>query len=330
MKLSGYTTVRNARQMDYPFEATIKSMLDFCDEVVVLDSSDLEDGTTDVLQEMLDKEPRLEVVCVDIPWKAPNHGIYDGATKALARAQCTGDYLFQMDCDEVCQPGIRSKIEDLVKKQPDAPLIALPVVEYWGSKEKIRVDVNPWKWRLSKNDKRITHGIPASLRWEKDGLLYAHQGTDGCDYIWSDTGQPVPCLHFMNNNIEAVRRSAMSSQEAANMYRMWFQSAIEQLPTVYHFSWWSIASKIRKFLHFWNDSWISLYGEPRPAGWNPFFDKALDQVTDEEIETYAKKLAVSTGGHIFHKPWDGSVTNHISLEHELPPFIVEWAEKHKD
>ena len=332
MKISGYTTIRNAKQMDYPFEATIQSLLDFCDEVVVLDSSDQEDGTLDILQDLVDKEPRLQVTCVDIPWNAPNHGIYDGLTKAMARTQCTGDYLFQMDCDEVVAPGSRAKLEEIIKGNPSAPLIALPVVEYWGSKEKIRVDVNPWKWRLSKNDPRITHGIPSQLRWFKEDMLYARPGTDGCDYIWTDSGEIVPCLHFISKEAESIRQMAPASIEAADINRMWFQSTIEQLPTVYHFSWWSIAAKIRKYKHFWNDSWLTLYGEKndKPAGWNPFFQKPLSEVSEEEIVSLAKRLATETGGHIFHRPWDGQKINHISLEHEMPECIKTWADSHKD
>jgi len=333
MKISGYTTIRNAKQMDYPFEATIESLLDFCDEVVVLDSSDQEDGTLDILSEMADKEPRIQLSHADIPWDAPNHGIYDGLTKAMAREMCTGDYLFQIDCDEVAAPGLREKLEELSKSlTPETPLLALPVVEYWGGMEKIRVDVNPWKWRFSRNDPRITHGIPNTHRWHKDGLLYARHGTDGCDYIWTDTGQPLPCLNFMTVPVENVRRGALVDPKAADMYRMWMQSTIEQLPTVYHFSWWSIAAKIRKYRHFWNDSWLSLYGEKsdKPAGWNPFFDKPLDQVTEEEINQKAKALAQGTGGHIFHAPWNGQRTNHISLEHTMPECIKAWAAAHRD
>ncbi|MFA6049679.1 MAG: glycosyltransferase [Candidatus Paceibacterota bacterium] len=333
MKLSGYITTRNCVQMDYPFEATIRSLLDFCDEVVVGDSSDPEEGTLDILQKLMDEDDRVQVYHVEVPWDAPNYGIYDGQMKAYAREQCTGDYLWQMDCDEVCPADTRTKIEELLEKVgPKASLIALPVVEYWGSKEKIRVDVNPWKWRLSKNDPNITHGIPAQLRWEKDGLLYARHGTDGCDYIYADTGEIVPCVHFMRPEVEDVRRKASTEDEAANMYRFWLQTVIEQLPTVYHFSWWSIAAKIRKYKHFWNNSWLTLYGEKqdKPEGWNPFFDRPLSEVSDEEINITAKKIATETGGHIFHSPWTGQKTKHISLEHELPEVIREWAATHRD
>jgi len=334
MKLSGYTTIRNAKQMDYPFVATIRSLLTFCDEVVVADSSDEGEGTLDMLQDLMDEDERLQVFHVDIPWDAPNHGIYDGQMKAYARERCTGDYLFQIDCDEVCQEtGMREKIEQvLAKAGPEASLIALPVVEYWGGKDKVRVDVNPWKWRLSKNDPKITHGIPYQMRWYKDGLLYARHGTDGCDYIYTDTGEVVPCMHFIKPEVEQIRRHAVTNPQATDMYRYWFQSVIEQLPTVYHFSWWSIAAKIRKYKHFWNDSWLTLYGEKgdKPTGWNPFFEKPLSEVTDEEIAEKARELATETGGHIFHTSWIGQKTNSITLEHELPSCIKEWAESHSD
>ena len=332
MKISGYTTIRNAKQMDYPFEATIRSLLSFCDEVIIADSSDGSDETIDILQSLMDEDERIQVSHVDVPWNAPNHGIYDGLMKAHARALCTGDYLFQIDCDEVVQDNAREKIEMVIARMGDAPLLALPVVEYWGSKEKIRVDVNPWKWRLSKNMPNITHGIPAHLRWQKNGLLYARHGTDGCDYIWDKDGTIVPCKHFINSNVEAIRQAAVSDPAAADMYRMWFQSVIEQLPTVYHFSWWSIAAKIIKYKHFWNDSWLTLYGESsdKPKGWNPFFEKPLSMVSEQEIKEKAKQLATETGGHIFHTPWTGQKTNHISLEHSLPSFIESWANTHKD
>lgn len=329
ISISGYTTVRNAKQMDYPFEATIYSLLSFCDEVVVADSSDGTDDTLEVLQELMDKHDKIKVYHVEVPWHAPNHGIYDGLMKAYARSQCTGQYLFQIDCDEVAEDNVRGKIEEVIKKMGDYPLVALPVVEYWGSKEKIRIDVNPWKWRLSKNIPGITHGIPKHLRFEKNGLLFAKYGTDGCDYIWENDGTYVPCLNFVDSNIELLRRRAIKDLSAAEKYKIWFKNIIKQLPTVYHFSWWNIETKIKKYKYFWNDSWLSLYGEKETKpDWNPFFDKPFKFVTEEEIKEKAKQLSTETGGHIFHTPWNGEKINSITFEHSLPSFIEAWAYAH--
>ena len=60
---------------------------------------------------------------------------------------------------------IMKRVKNLVNQiSKNMDLIALPVTEFWGSKDKVRIDVNPWKWRLSRNRPHITHGIPASLR----------------------------------------------------------------------------------------------------------------------------------------------------------------------
>jgi len=335
MKISGYTTIKNAVEMDYPFEATIRSMADFCDEVVVVDSSNKDDGTQLRLEALMDEIPQLAVYQLDIPWNAPNHGIYDGMTKAFAREQCTGDFLWQMDCDEVVAPGSRKQIEETLTKVnflKDVPLLALPVVEYWGGIDKVRVDVNPWKWRVSRNDPKITHGIPGYLRWEKEGLLYSKPGSDGCDYIDKDSGLPVPFLNFITKEIDELRIKGINDLNATKEYEKWFNTTVNNLPTVYHFSWWSIAAKIKKYKYFWNDSWLSLYGEKstKPEGWNPFFNKSLNEISDEELKEKAKQLATETGGHIFHTSWNGQKTNSIKINKTLSKFIEEWANTHQD
>ena len=335
MKISGYTTIKNAVEMDYPFEATIRSLADFCDEVVVVDSSNKDDGTQGRLEALMDEISQLNVYQLEIPWNAPNHGIYDGLTKAFAREQCTGDFLWQMDCDEVVQPNSRKQIEEVLQKTnflKDVPLLALPVVEYWGGVNKVRIDVNPWKWRISRNDNKITHGIPGYLRWEKDGLLYSKPGSDGCDYISKESGLLIPCLNFITKEIDELRNRAIYDSTLSLEYEQWFNATVANLPTVYHFSWWSIASKIHKYKYFWNDSWLSLYGEKstKPEGWNPFFDKPLESVSNEEIISKAKQLASETGGHIFHSAWTGQKTNSIKINTPIPKFIEEWATKHRD
>ena len=219
-KISGYTTCRNCIEMDYPFEEAIQSMLTFCDEVVVVDSSDKDDGTMAKLEELMDEFEHLFVYHVDVPWDAPNYGIYDGQTKALARSKCTGDYLWQQDVDEIAEEGMREKLEKLLEQaapfMDQAPVICLPVVEYWGGFDKVRVDVNPWKWRLSRTLENITHGIPLEFRLTDDsGNLYARPGTDGCDYIDADPHHVIPHASFYTGDIHALRVQALPGVDDA-------------------------------------------------------------------------------------------------------------------
>lgn len=331
MKLSGYTTTRNCVAMDYPFKESIQSLIDFCDEVVVMDSSDGSDDTRKVLAEMeAANKGKLFVYHADMDWSVANHGVYDGVLKQAAREKCTGEFLWQMDCDEVIHATDRQLLESLITQTnnlTDIPVICLPVVEYWGGQDKVRVDVNPWKWRLSRNHPSITHGMPVSHRKVVDGLVYAKPGTDTCDYINKEQGLPVPNLNFVNAQIESLRQNALRDPRALEAYEKWFNQMSFALPTVYHYSWFSIKSKIEKYKNFFGDFWKSMYHDTSRSS-NVFFDVPWEQVTDEMIEAKAKELREKTGGWIFHKPWDGSTTPHVKILRNPPDIMKEWAEKH--
>lgn len=331
MKLSGYTTTRNCVSMDYPFQQTIKSLLDFCDEVVVMDSSDEADGTRNILSQLekLNKG-KLFVYHADVDWKAPNHGIYDGVLKQAAREKCTGEFLWQMDCDEVVHSADRKMIESLIQQTgglSNQPILCLPIVEYWGGANKVRIDVNPWKWRLSRNHPEIVHGIPITHRKVENGLMYAKPGTDTCDYIVRSQGLPVPNLNFYNSEHDAMRRAALTSEVARQKYEEWFNQMTAGLPTVYHYSWWSIKGKIAKYRDFFGDFWKAMYNDQERSS-NVFFGVPWEEVTDEMIEAKATELRDKTGGWIFHSPWDGSTVPHVKIHRPAPDVMKEWCDSH--
>lgn len=338
MKISGYMTCRNAYQMGYPFLEALESLTNFCDEIVVCDTSDGSDDTTQLLKIFQLgasygwANSMVKIIHPEgIDWDAPNHGIYDGMTKGLARDACTGDYCFQIDADEIVDT-TRQQIEEMIKASgmnEQNPLMALPVVEYWGSEGKVRIDVNPWKWRLSLNLPNITHGIPRPNRQHVNGLLYALHGTDGCCYIDKLDCSVIPCIGFVKPKVEQVRQMAISDATYVPTYEAWFNKITDKMPTIYHYSWWSVYEKMLKYKLFWNNSWMSLYNEERPPGYNPFFNKPFDEVTEVEMLVVARQIEAETGGHIFHSPWDGKKTNHVTIKKDQPEVIKAWSEKHK-
>src|SRR3990167_7696911 len=91
-KISGYTTTYNA--MNYPFEECIKSMLGFCEEVVVLDGVS-DDGTWEKLEELAKQDSRVKLYQNQFDWE--NEPTIDGMQKAYARALCENEYLWQQD-----------------------------------------------------------------------------------------------------------------------------------------------------------------------------------------------------------------------------------------
>lgn len=356
--ISGYITTYNCRSQGYPFIQCIQSMLEFCDEVNVADSgstddtfdalmafvypgatvSDIEDfrvfglssgGLVDFPETLTSgakKDARINVRIVNgIDWSAKNSAVYDGKMKAIAREMCTKDFCWQMDSDEIVHEDDAKKILELCRALPkELDVISLPVLEYWGGPDKVRIDIQPWKWRLSRNSQDITHGIPADMRRKSpEGLDIAAEGTDGCDMISKATGERLPHVSFYTQDIENLRNiAAMGSSDALAQYESWLNAASSHLPTVFHYSWYDLERKIKLYRSFWTRHWNSLYGKSidDTAENNMMFDVPWSEVTDEMIKDLAVRLQ-ATGGHIWHSKWKGQITPWMKSSRTQPKWM---------
>ena len=332
IKLSGYTTVRNVISSDYPWKQSIQSLLDFCDEVVVLDGGS-NDGTYESLLEWSNKETigcgKLIVKQLNRDYSNPRFAVFDGANKAVARTLCTGDWCWQQDVDEIVHEDDYKKIKPLIRQMPkELNLLCLPVIEYWGSNKKVRLDVNPWKWRLSRNDTHITHGIPAEhRRYDEHGNVYS-LGSDGCDYVHNDNYQPIPHSTFYTPELHQVRLQALDGDEKSlEAYQDYINQVVYQLPVVYHYSWFDIERKIYTYKNYWSKHWTSMYNKPiedLPEN-NMFFNKKWLNVSSKEIKNLATKMEDELGGWIFHKKIDFSKpTPWIKINRPEPRIAKEW------
>ena len=332
-KISGYVTVKDAEKQKYPWRQSIKSLLGFCDEVCVVDGGST-DGTWEELTNWAEKEDKLVLRQAKRDWDHPRFAVFDGEQKAEARGMCTGEFCWQMDVDEVVHEDDYKKILAIVKKFPKGvDLLALPVVEYWGSAEKVRVDVNPWKWRLSKNNPRITHGSPAAhRRQDESGNLYS-TGSDGCDYVYKDNFEPVPFVNFYTQEADNARKNSLEGDRPALLaYQEWMNNVVENLPGVYHYSWFDIERKIHTYKNYWSRHWTSLFNqiqEDIPEN-NKFFGKKWSLVTDEEISNLALRLKEEMGGWVFHAIVDFSQpTPWLYINKHQPRLMEEWNDSKK-
>ncbi len=326
--ISGYTTTKDCNQHNYPWRKSIQSMLNFCDEVVVVDGGST-DGTWEELKEWSEKEESLKVYLVERDWSHPRFAVFDGAQKAEARKRCTSDFLWQQDADEVVHENDYKKISELCKSFPtQCDLISLPVIEYWGGPEKVRMDVNPWKWRLSRNMPYITHGIPLQMRkTDSEGNLYSSPGTDGCDYIHNETYEVIPHASFYTNEVHQARVAALGGHEQAlEAYKDWFARTVSMLPGVHHYSWFDLPRKIKTYRDYWSQHWQSLYDitQEDTAENNMFFGKPWGDVTEEDIQDLSSRLKNEMGGWVFHDPVDFSKpTPYLTLEAGQPKIMSE-------
>lgn len=313
--IGAYTTTYNCISQGYPFEQCIESLLSNFDDVVVVDA-----GSTDGTWERLQEIEGIRAYQHPVDFDHPRWAIHsDGDLKTLARKYLDTDWCWQMDVDEVIHPNQRDRIQAFLQNSPKSvDLFALPVVEYWGSEGKVRMDVNPWKWRVSRNIEGIIHGVPAELRLkDEDGNLYADKGTDSCDYVWEDEYNRVPFANFYDEKAHQVRIATLQGSLEPETYEWWMNKMVEGLPTVFHYSWYDIERKLKSYKTHWGDFWKSMYDldTEDTAENNVCFDKPWSEVTEEDIKELASKLESEKGGHIFHEKidWDKHVP-HIQIK----------------
>lgn len=305
-EISGYTTTYNLA--GYPFIESIKSMLGFCDEVVVVDGCST-DGTYEKLQELAATDSRVQLY--QNPWDFDEPGM-DGAQKAFARMLCSKEFVWQQDADEVVHEDDYEKIRLLTKRFPkNVDIIHLPVIELWGNESTVTGRRHAWKWRLSRNKPEITHAINkyARLVDEKTGKVYAREGmSDGCEYVNSMTFEPLPHSGFWNNNFE-LARVHMPEQYAEGINKVF-----EKFPSVYHYSWCSLENKIKQFKTKWDRQWNILYKTENVA-------RFPEVETEEQIKELAQKL-YEQGGEDSDK-----IKYKFKLNRSNPAVMKEWLEK---
>lgn len=328
--LSGYTTTKNCIEQKYPFLECIQSMLDFCDEVCVVDGGST-DGTWEALTSLASFDSKLKIKQIKRDWDDLRFAVFDGQQKAEARKMCSSNFCWQMDSDEIVHENDYKLIKEFIQTFPkQVNLISLPVVEFWGSSDKARIDVTPWKWRLSRNLPNITHGIPASMRKvDENGSLYASEGTDGCDMINASTFEPIEQIGFYTQDAHNARMAALNgNNDALVAYQGWFNNVVNKIPGVFHYSWYDIERKIKTYKHYWQKHWLSLFNkevEDTPEN-NMFFDKKWSDVTDDEIKILAEKLKNETGGWIWHSKWKGQNTPSIKIQKSEPKIMEKFKE----
>lgn len=305
-KIAGYTHIFNPDAHGFPFIESIKSMLGFCDEVVVVDG-----GSTDGSLKRIEVEindPRVKIHERKWDWGEPG---MDGMQKAYGRAMVSvgpDDFLWQQDADEVVHEDDYVKIRKMAERFPsDVDLVHLPVVELWGGGERVRTDRHPWKWRMSKNNFRVTHGINKAARVldEKTGKTYAKKNmSDGCEYVDIMTGEHLPHKGFYTAELDQVR------QRSPESYGRTMTKIFNDLPVVFHYSWANLPRKIRNFKEFWNKCWSNLYNEAAPV------DRFPDVHSDADVVQKAKELLIRGGEHGEAKTF--------ALERSNPALMKDW------
>ena len=118
MKVSGFTFLRNAVINGYPFEESIRSILPIVDEFICVIGKG-EDDTRERVMAIADPKIRI----VDSQWNEnmQDRGFVYGQQKMIAQFNCTGDWAFYLEGDEVLHESEVSNIRETMQKNLDDP-----------------------------------------------------------------------------------------------------------------------------------------------------------------------------------------------------------------
>lgn len=127
MKVSGFTFIRNAVKLGFPAVESIRSILPICDEFVV-NVGESEDGTLELIKSM--GEPKVRILST--PWneRMKVKGFVYGQQKTIAHFNCTGDWAFYLEGDEVVHEDDLGNIYSSMERHLGNPRIEALVFDY--------------------------------------------------------------------------------------------------------------------------------------------------------------------------------------------------------
>jgi glycosyltransferase involved in cell wall biosynthesis len=165
MKISGFTFIRNGTLLGYPFIESILSALPICDEFIVA-VGDSEDDTLARIQAIGSNKIRI----IQTQWneKMQDRGFVYAQQKMIAQYNCTGDWAFYLEGDEVLHEDDLPKIKASMEKHlnnPEVEALAFDYHHFFGSPD--WVAISPAWYR---QECRIIRNTIRS--WAPDGLYF--------------------------------------------------------------------------------------------------------------------------------------------------------------
>jgi glycosyltransferase involved in cell wall biosynthesis len=123
--ISGFTIVRNALKLDFPVEASIRSILPICDEVVV-NVGRSEDETLELVRSIGD--PRIRIV--ETEWDMSRRNTVLGHETLRAMRACRHPWGVYIQADEVLHERGAAALLDAVRRHDADPQVEGLLVRY--------------------------------------------------------------------------------------------------------------------------------------------------------------------------------------------------------
>ena len=127
MKVSAFTFIKNGQILGYPFLQSIQSILPIVDEFII-NVGDSEDDTLKMIQSINDKKIRI----IESKWndEMKDRGYVYGQQKMIAQFNCTGDWAFYIEADEIYHENDLEKIRASMEIYLDDSNVDALVVDF--------------------------------------------------------------------------------------------------------------------------------------------------------------------------------------------------------
>ena len=139
MKVSGFTFIKNAEMLGYPFLESIQSVLPIVDEfVIAVGKSD--DNTLEIIKSIDDDKIRI----IETQWNESmqDRGYVYAQQKMTAQFSCTGDWAFYLEGDEVLHEKDLDTIQNSMERHlhnPEVEALYFDYYHFYGKPDQVGI-----------------------------------------------------------------------------------------------------------------------------------------------------------------------------------------------
>jgi len=215
MKVSAFTFIKNGQILGYPFLQSIQSILPIVDEFII-NIGESEDDTLKMVQSIEDKKIRI----IESKWndEMRDRGYVYGQQKMIAQFNCTGDWAFYIEGDEIYHEKDLGQIKKSMEKylnDSNVEALIFDFKHFYGNANSV-LDSPGWyrsEARIIKNS--IRSYAPDGLFW-----LVLESNKKGRYPRAKSTG--VTCYHY-----GWVRSEEQMSLKSSKVQKYWGGEPIE-------------------------------------------------------------------------------------------------------
>jgi hypothetical protein len=189
MKVSAFTFIKNGQILGYPFIQSIQSILPIVDEFVI-NVGQSEDDTLALVKSINDPKIRI----IQSTWNDNMHdrGYVYGQQKMIAQFNCTGDWAFYIEGDEVYHEDDLDKIKASMQAHVDDPEVEALIFDFYHFYGNANSYLDSPGWYRS--EARI---IKNSVRsYAPDGLFWLVLGSNKKGRYPKAKHTGVHCYHY--------------------------------------------------------------------------------------------------------------------------------------